>query len=88
MSTAQILFDALQGLSIKQQRRISDLSGVPWRTLYKIKRGFTADPKSTTCDRLLAVLRTMPPSSNVVVSGGKSSAVAHIAEEKVSPLPK
>jgi predicted transcriptional regulator len=71
MTTAKILHEALQGLNIKQQKRISELSGVPWRTLYKIKRGFTTDPKSSTVDRLLSVLRSAPVSS--VALAGKSS---------------
>ena len=72
MTTAQLLFQALQGLNIKQQKRISELSGVPWRTLYKIKRGFTDDPKSSTVDKLMAVLRSAP-TSNLAQTVTKSS---------------
>ena len=77
MSTAQILFSALQGLNIKQQKRVAELSGVPWRTLYKIKRGFTADPKSSTVDRLLAVLRS---TANLSQPAPKLCGQSHITE--------
>lgn len=83
MTTAKLLHEALQGLNIKQQKRISELSGVPWRTLYKIKRGFTYDPKSSTVDKLMLVLRSIPNLS-VVTNGGNSSAVSHIEEKAKS----
>lgn len=82
MTTANLLFNALQGLSMKQQRQLAKLSGVPFRTLYKIKRGFTTDPRVSTSDRLLAVLRNPPVNSSVVTDCGKSSAVPNIAEKK------
>lgn len=45
--------EALAGLTLKQIERLGELSGVPWSTIYKIKRGETRDPGMDTCGRFM-----------------------------------
>lgn len=56
MITVTIIKDAMQKFSMADMRELADKSGVPFRTLYKIKRGDTKDPRGSTLDRLAAVL--------------------------------
>ena len=42
--TALQVREALAVLTLKQIEHLAALSGVPWTTIYKIKRGETANP--------------------------------------------
>lgn len=57
MSSIKYIQEAIKGYRLADIQRLSDLSGVPFRTLYKIKRCQTNDPKSSTVDALMTALR-------------------------------
>jgi hypothetical protein len=44
---------ALQPLTLKQIDALGSLSGVPWTTIYKIKRGETENPGIETVGKFL-----------------------------------
>lgn len=48
---------ALAPLSLRQIERLSELSGVPAPTIYKIKRGETSNPGIDTVARFMPHLR-------------------------------
>ena len=43
----------LAPLSLRQMQHLAALSGVPWQTIYKIKRGETQNPGVETCRAFL-----------------------------------
>lgn len=49
---------ALLPLTLKQIVRLSQLSGVPWTTIYKIQRQETRDPGIETVRRFLPYIDT------------------------------
>jgi 2-hydroxychromene-2-carboxylate isomerase len=56
MSSILQIQEAIKDYRLADLKRLSDLSGVPFRTLYKIKRRQTNDPLTSTTDALYRAL--------------------------------
>jgi predicted transcriptional regulator len=57
MKTITIIQEAIKDYTLAELQALADISGVPFRTLYKIKRKQTNDPKTSTSDALMFALR-------------------------------
>lgn len=66
--------EALQPLTLKQLEELERLSGVPATTIYKIKRGETANPGVETIGRFL-------PHVSSVLASSTPSEVANLRQQ-------
>ena len=56
MNTMNLIRQSIKDYNLAQLNALSDKSGVPFRTLYKVARGVTTDAKSSTADAIVASL--------------------------------
>lgn len=58
LPTVGVIRGALERLNMKQLEHLSELSNVPFRTIYKIRRGETENPGLVTVAAFLPHIRT------------------------------
>ena len=61
--------EALATLTLAQIERLAALSGVPWTTIYKIKRGETDNPGIETVGRFLPHVQSVRDATEVDAQG-------------------